>query len=280
MGMHAALVTTWGSPVPGREGKSIEAFMDYLTLLGKQAADDNVSEPQAFFKYDGSGGMGMVQGDSAKLLELWESMEFREMLSKAQLTVQDLHTEIYAAGDTVQDLVGNFSRVAGEMGYMERSADRRSDVRAVMPTARSVISLATVYNTDRPYSTERADASTALIARYAWGDDYHEVIQQRMDFQELMRDRFATVVEQATGRTVIGFMSGNQQDPDIMCEVFILAPTDLVDDHEIADNTWSGGALNHLARQGAWSTRLAAAYRAYREWLPVREALATLRKTL
>ena len=33
---------------------------------------------------------------------------------------------------------------------------------------------------------------------------------------------------------MIGFMSGNQQDPDIMCEVFILAPTDLVDDHEIA----------------------------------------------
>ena len=30
-------------------------------------------------------------------------------------------------------------------------------------------------------------------------------------------------------------MSGNQQDPDIMCEVFILAPTDLVDDHEIRD---------------------------------------------
>ena len=28
-------------------------------------------------------------------------------------------------------------------------------------------------------------------------------------------------------------MSGNQQDPDIMCEVFILAPTDLVDEHEI-----------------------------------------------
>jgi hypothetical protein len=32
---------------------------------------------------------------------------------------------------------------------------------------------------------------------------------------------------------VIGFMSGNQQHPDLMCEVFILAPTDLVDDHEI-----------------------------------------------
>jgi alkaline phosphatase D len=44
------------------------------------------------------------------------------------------------------------------------------------------------------------------------------------------------------------------------------------DDHEIADNTWSGGAANHQARQGAWPTRLAAAYRAYREWLPIREA--------
>lgn len=54
------------------------------------------------------------------------------------------------------------------------------------------------------------------------------VIQQRMAFQELMRERFEEVVEKATGRKVIGFMSGNQQDPDLMCEVFILDPTDLV----------------------------------------------------
>jgi uncharacterized protein YbcI len=59
------------------------------------------------------------------------------------------------------------------------------------------------------------------------------VIQQRMDFQDVMRARFAAVVEEATGRRVIGFMSGNQQDPDIMCEVFILAPTDLVGPEEI-----------------------------------------------
>jgi uncharacterized protein YbcI len=59
------------------------------------------------------------------------------------------------------------------------------------------------------------------------------VIQQRMEFQELMRERFEAVIERATGRQVIGFMSGNQQHPDMMCEVFILAPTDLVDHHEI-----------------------------------------------
>jgi uncharacterized protein YbcI len=64
------------------------------------------------------------------------------------------------------------------------------------------------------------------------------VIQQRMEFQELMRDRFEKVIEHATGRAVIGFMSGNQQHPDMMCEVFILAPTDLLDEHEVPANGW------------------------------------------
>jgi uncharacterized protein YbcI len=56
------------------------------------------------------------------------------------------------------------------------------------------------------------------------------VIQQRVEFQDLMRGRFEAVIERATGRKVIGFMSGNQQHPDMMCEVFILEPTDLLDD--------------------------------------------------
>jgi uncharacterized protein YbcI len=60
------------------------------------------------------------------------------------------------------------------------------------------------------------------------------VIRQRMEFQELMRDRFVEVIEGATRRRVIGFMSGNQQHPDLMCEVFILSPTDLVDQDETA----------------------------------------------
>ena len=48
-----------------------------------------------------------------------------------------------------------------------------------------------------------------------------------------MRERFEAVIEHATGRRVIGFMSGNQQHPDMMCEVFILAPSDLVEEPEM-----------------------------------------------
>jgi uncharacterized protein YbcI len=54
-----------------------------------------------------------------------------------------------------------------------------------------------------------------------------DVIRQRMAFQNVMRARFEHVVEEATGRKVIGFMSGNQQDPDMICEIFILAPNDI-----------------------------------------------------
>ena len=67
------------------------------------------------------------------------------------------------------------------------------------------------------------------------------VIQQRMEFQEVMRDRFTGVIQSATGRPVIGFMSGNQQHPDMMCEVFILGPSDLVDDHEVQDASGGSG---------------------------------------
>jgi len=52
------------------------------------------------------------------------------------------------------------------------------------------------------------------------------VIDQRMAFQDIMRHRFEQVIEEATGREVVGFMSGNQQAPDMMCEVFILASGD------------------------------------------------------
>jgi len=70
---------------------------------------------------------------------------------------------------------------AGEMTYLHRSAERRADVRNVLPSARTVVVTGTNYNTDRPYSTECADAGRAHVARYAWGDDYHDVIGGRLD---------------------------------------------------------------------------------------------------
>ena len=44
------------------------------------------------------------------------------------------------------------------------------------------------------------------------------------------------------------------------------------DDHETADNSWTGGAENHQpATEGDWSKRKAAGIKAYYEWMPIRE---------
>jgi alkaline phosphatase D len=60
------------------------------------------------------------------------------------------------------------------------------------------------------------------------------------------------------------------------------------DDHESANDAWEGGAQNHQANEGDWAVRRAAAFQAWREWLPVGEepwkayeigSLATLLRT-
>jgi epoxyqueuosine reductase len=65
---------------------------------------------------------------------------------------------------------------AGSMDYLTAQAEKRSDLRAAFPWARSVVSVALQYDTPVPYSTE-APAERGWIARYAWGDDYHDVMK-------------------------------------------------------------------------------------------------------
>ena len=69
---------------------------------------------------------------------------------------------------------------AGEMGYMESNSEKRENVAKILPGAKSVISCALNYNTDYPYSTDVAQNKRGWVARYAWGEDYHDVIKLRL----------------------------------------------------------------------------------------------------
>lgn len=70
---------------------------------------------------------------------------------------------------------------AGEMRYLSDSLEERSDIHAFLPTARSVISLAVVYNTRHPYSVDvTREPGRVAISRYAWGEDYHDVLRARL----------------------------------------------------------------------------------------------------
>ncbi|QKW27082.1 alkaline phosphatase D family protein [Streptomyces seoulensis] len=64
-------------------------------------------------------------------------------------------------------------------------------------------------------------------------------------------------------------------DPDLQALHHRAPVVAIWDDHEFADNAWSGGAVNHTeGAEGAWSDRKAAAQQAYFEWMPVRPAIA------
>jgi epoxyqueuosine reductase len=88
---------------------------------------------------------------------------------------------------------------AGEMNYLRDA--RRADPRMVLEGARSLIVVALNYNTQHPYSTELPlttadDSPLGWISRYAWGDDYHEVLGEKLQtLLAAMRAQFAESFE-------------------------------------------------------------------------------------
>ena len=66
----------------------------------------------------------------------------------------------------------------GEMGWMSRDVEKRISPRAIFPKARSVVVVALNYYTP-PQHQETPD--TGKVSRYAWGDDYHDVVQSKLN---------------------------------------------------------------------------------------------------
>jgi len=73
---------------------------------------------------------------------------------------------------------------AGEMNYLRDA--RRGDPRLVLDGAQSLIVVALNYNSSPPYSTELpvtrgGDGPRGWISRYAWGDDYHQLLREKLE---------------------------------------------------------------------------------------------------
>jgi epoxyqueuosine reductase len=65
----------------------------------------------------------------------------------------------------------------GEMAWLEREPEKRVDPRLIFPEAKSVISVAVNYYTPYEHPNE---ISSGKISRYAWGDDYHDVVKEKL----------------------------------------------------------------------------------------------------
>jgi epoxyqueuosine reductase len=91
---------------------------------------------------------------------------------------------------------------AGEMSYLHD--ERRNDPGLVVEGARSIIVVALNYRTRHAYSTEvppshSDEAPRGWISRYAWGDDYHDVLREKLNaLVAAMREQFRDPFEART----------------------------------------------------------------------------------
>lgn len=65
----------------------------------------------------------------------------------------------------------------GEMAWMAREPDKRGDPGLIFPEARSVVVVLLNYYTEYQHA-ENTDEGK--ISRYAWGDDYHDIVQEKL----------------------------------------------------------------------------------------------------
>lgn len=79
----------------------------------------------------------------------------------------------------------------GTMDYMARRPARRMDVRRVLEGCRSVVVVGKLYNTEAPLSTDLDDKGRGWVSRYAWGDDYHGLMERGLK-------RLAAFIEEAS----------------------------------------------------------------------------------
>lgn len=86
---------------------------------------------------------------------------------------------------------------AGTMDYLHRYFDQRTDPRNLLPEAKSIIVTALLYHQDRPPVQSGDVRSRGRVAMYAWGDDYHDVI----------REKLRQLVEQMRGQIDVEFDS-------------------------------------------------------------------------
>ena len=65
----------------------------------------------------------------------------------------------------------------GEMRWMEREPEKRTDPKLIFPEAKSVVAVALNYFTPHEHETHEAKGK---VSRYAWGDDYHDVVKDKL----------------------------------------------------------------------------------------------------
>ena len=124
----------------------------------------------------------MCFAESMKVVQQKTDLASRSALIKSKARELGFHEVGIARAEALSSQQTRFSEwlgrgFHGEMKWMARDPEQRTNPQKLFPGARSVVVVALNYFTPAQHSN---DSATGKVSRYAWGDDYHDVVGDKL----------------------------------------------------------------------------------------------------
>ena len=121
--MNGAIVTTWGTPVRGREAKGLEVFAKALAYFDDLAKQGRVHGHREYVNITGNStvwaGTMIVDGELSELLKIQTEEPTRRLVADAEAITQNFTQTVCVGGDekTVMEQVGLYTDELQKLGY-------------------------------------------------------------------------------------------------------------------------------------------------------------------
>ena len=119
--MNGAVMISWGTPVRGREAKSLEVFGKAVAHFDALAKAGRIHGHQEYAaRTGGDGGFMLVTGDLDELTRIQNEDEVLDLTMAGAMICDDFTVRTYAGGseEATTDTVGRYLRVLDDLGYL------------------------------------------------------------------------------------------------------------------------------------------------------------------
>jgi hypothetical protein len=119
MAANSALVLEWGMPIPGREMKALEEFMNHVAWWNQLKASGKITEFKALGPITGNvaerAGMAILEGDQKQIADLLASEDFRVHFNRAAICVDNVRTTVFETGDAMTTRLQRYGKNLKEL---------------------------------------------------------------------------------------------------------------------------------------------------------------------